>query len=127
MSADGSAIPAPLLAAAPPIDARPAHWTWLAVGGLVALALALRLACLFHVLGPGFVWHDADGYLAKGAKLVESGSFRWTYDAVDYPWGGRVYALPPLFSLYLAPFARFPGYPFNKTKRLSIIYYLFCF
>lgn len=121
MSADGSAIPASLLAAAPPIDARPAHWTWLAVGGLVALALALRLACLFYLLGPDFVWHDADGYLAKGARLVESGGFRWTYEAVAYPWGGRVYALPPLFSLYLAPFAGFASYPFNAFVGLAVL------
>ena len=121
MPADSSALPAPLIVTAPPTDARPARWPWLAVGGLVALALALRLACLFYVLGPGFVWHDADAYLAKGAKLVQTGSFRWTYDAVAYPWGGRVYALPPLFSLYLAPFARFASYPFNAFVGLAVL------
>lgn len=85
MPAHGSAIPAPLIAAAPPTDAGGARWSWAAVGGLVALALALalRLACLVYLLGPGFVWHDADAYLAKGARLVESGGFRWTYDAVS--------------------------------------------
>ena len=101
MPAESSALPAPLIVTAPPTDARPARWPWLAVGGLVVLALALRLGCLFYVLGADFVWHDADAYLAKGARLVESGQFRWTYDAVAYPWGGRVYALPPLFSIYL--------------------------
>jgi len=119
--AESSALPAPLIVTAPPTDARPARWPWIAVGGLVALALALRLGCLFYVLGPDFVWHDADAYLAKGARLVQSGEFRWTYDAVAYPWGGRVYALPPLFSIYLAPFARFASYPFNAFVGLAVL------
>jgi Dolichyl-phosphate-mannose-protein mannosyltransferase len=119
--AESSALPAPLIVTAPPTDARPARWPWIAVGGLVALALALRLACLFYVLGSDFVWHDADAYLAKGARLVESGQFRWTYDAVAYPWGGRIYALPPLFSVYLAPFARFASYPFNAFVGLAVL------
>ena len=38
-----------------------------------------------------------------------------------YPWGGRVYALPPLFSLYLAPFARFASYPFNAFVGLAVL------
>jgi hypothetical protein len=106
---------------APPVDARPARLPWLAVGGLMALALALRLGCLVYLLGPDFVWHDADGYLAKGARLVEGGGFRWTYDAVAYEWGGRVYALPPLFSIYLAPFARSTSYPFNAFVGLAVL------
>ena len=121
MPAESSALPAPLIVTAPPAEARPAYWPWLAVGGLVALALALRLACLFLLLGPDFVWHDADAYLAKGARLVEAGHFRWTYEAVAYPWGGRVYALPPLFSIYLAPFARFASYPFNAFVGLAVL------
>jgi hypothetical protein len=116
-----SLLPVPLSPAAPSIDAGTARRTWLAIGGLVALALALRLGCLVYLLGPGFVWHDADAYLAKGARLVETGGFRWTYDAVAYPWGGRVYALPPLFSLYLAPFARFASYPFNAFVGLAVL------
>ena len=38
-----------------------------------------------------------------------------------YPWGGRVYALPPLFSIYLAPFARFASYPFNAFVGLAVL------
>jgi subtilisin family serine protease len=72
-------------------------------------------------LGTGYRWYDADAYLAKGASLVAGGSFRWTYDAVAYPWGGRIYALPPLFSLYLAPFARFASYPFNAFVGLAVL------
>jgi hypothetical protein len=121
--ADSSPIPAPLVATARPIDARSAPWVWIAVGSLMALALALRLGWLCYMLGPDFAFHaaDVDGYLVKGARLVESGRFRWTYDAVAYPWGGRVYVLPPLFSLYLAPFAAFASYPFNAFVGLALL------
>jgi hypothetical protein len=121
LPAVSSSIGAPLTAAAPPADTRAAWRTWFAIGGLVALALVLRLGCLLYVLGPDYRWHDADAYLAKGARLVESGSFRWTYDVVEYPWGGRTYVLPPLFSLYLAPFAAVGGYPFNAFVGLAIL------
>jgi hypothetical protein len=110
-----------LIAPSPALGAAPARWWWIAVSGLVALALVLRLACLFYLIGPDAVWGDADAYLAKGAMLVRSGTFQWTYDAVAYPWGGRVYALPPLFSLYLAPFAAFASYPFNAFVGLAIL------
>jgi hypothetical protein len=119
--AERSAIPVPLIATTPPVAASTANWSWIAVGGLVVLALALRLGCLFYLLGPEFTWYDADAYLAKGARLVETGGFRWTYEAVAYPWGGRIYALPPLFSLYLAPFARFSAYPFNAFVGLAVL------
>jgi hypothetical protein len=118
---DSSAIPAPTLAAAPRSTVRVAWGRWLAVGGLVLLALALRLGYLFVQLGPDYRWYDADAYLAKGASLVAGGSFRWSYDAVAYPWGGKVYALPPLFSIYLAPFARAASYPFNAFVGLAVL------
>lgn len=121
MPAERSSFPVPLIATTPPVAASPTLRWWIAVGGLVLLALALRLGCLYYLLGPDFVWHDADAYLAKGAKLVQGGGFRWTYDAVAYPWGGRTYALPPLFSLYLAPFAAVPGYPFNAFVGLAVL------
>jgi hypothetical protein len=91
------------------------------VSGLVALALILRLASLFYLIGPDAVWSDPDAYLAKGAMLVRSGGFQWTYETVAYPWGGRVYALPPLFSIYLAPFARFASYPFNAFVGFAVL------
>jgi len=119
--AERSAIPVPLIATTPPVADSAARWSWVAVGALVVLALALRLGVLFYLLGPHFTWYDADAYLAKGARLVETGGFRWTYEAVAYPWGGRVYALPPLFSLYLAPFAAFGGYPFNAFVGLAVL------
>ena len=121
MPAERSSIPVPLIATPPPVAATAARWSGIAVGGLVVLALALRLGFLFYGLGSDFAWHDADAYLAKGARLVETGGFRWTYEAVAYPWGGRVYALPPLFSLYLAPFAAFGSYPFNAFVGLAVL------
>jgi hypothetical protein len=95
--------------------------SWLPVAVLVSLALLLRVGFLASLQQQGFVWADVDGYLAKGAALVASGGFKWTFDAVAYPWGGRVYALPPLFSLYLAPFARFQSYPVNAFVGLAIL------
>ena len=96
--------------------------TWLALGAIAGLALILRLGYLVVLYRDGFVWPDVDRYLANGASLVASGRFRWTFDAVDYAWGGRVYALPPLYSLYLAPFAAFPAsYPFNALVGLAIL------
>jgi hypothetical protein len=96
--------------------------TWLALGAIAALALILRLGYLIVLYRGGFVWPDVDRYLANGARLVASGGFQWTFDAVAYPWGGRVYALPPLYPLYLAPFAAFPSaYPFNALAGLAIL------
>ena len=99
MPADRAAFPA-----AVPVAARPATWSadlriWLALGAIAALALFLRLGYLIVLYREGFVWPDVDRYLANGARLVASGQFRWTFDAVAYPWGGRIYALPPLHSL----------------------------
>ena len=98
------------------------HRAWLAVGAIAALALVLRLGYLIVLYRDGYVWPDVDRYLANGASLVASGRFRWTFDAVAYAWGGRVYALPPLYSLYLAPFAAFPAsYPFNALVGLAVL------
>lgn len=122
MPADRAAFPA-----VAPLTARPAarsadHRIWLALGAIAALALFLRLGYLIVLYREGFVWPDIDRYLANAASLVASGQFRWTFDAVAYPWGGRVYALPPLYSLYLAPFAAFPAvYPFNALVGLAIL------
>lgn len=122
MPADRSTFPA-----VAPVDVRPVTRSvdgrlWLALGGIAALALVLRLGYLIALRQDGFVWPDVDRYLANGASLVASGRFRWTFDAVAYPWGGRVYALPPLYSLYLAPFAAFPAaYPFNALVGLAIL------
>jgi hypothetical protein len=94
---------------------------WIAIAVLMALTLALRVGYLLMLAGQGHVYADVDQYLAKGASLVASGGFRWTFDAVAYPWGGRVYALPPLYSLYLGPFAAWPSYPVNAFAGLAVV------
>jgi hypothetical protein len=95
--------------------------SWIAVAVLAVVALVLRLGYLWHLAGEGLVWHDVDAYLAKGASLVRTGSWRWTFAAVDYAWGGRVYALPPLYSVYLSPFAGFASYPVNAFAGLAVL------
>jgi hypothetical protein len=87
----------------------------------MTLTLALRLGYLLMLAGDGHVYRDVDQYLAKGTSLVASGGFRWTFDAVDYHWGGRVYALPPLYSLYLGAFAAWPSYPLNAFIGLAAL------
>jgi hypothetical protein len=115
--ADGSPLPA-----APTDRIQPAPLerpSWIAVAVLVVVALALRLGYLRYLAGEGLVWHDVDAYLVKGASLVKTGSWRWTFEAVDYAWGGRVYALPPLYSLYLSAFAGYASYPVNAFAGLA--------
>jgi hypothetical protein len=120
--ADRAAFPAVAPAAAHPLSRSVTRRTWLAIGAIAALAVVLRVGYLIVLYRDGFVWPDVDRYLANGASLVASGRFRWTFDAVAYSWGGRVYALPPLYSLYLAPFALFPAsYPFNALVGLAIL------
>jgi 4-amino-4-deoxy-L-arabinose transferase-like glycosyltransferase len=119
--ADSLTIPAPASASIPDRPAVASRGFRLAVAALVALTLVLRLAYLLSLRDGGFVWADVDQYLAKGASLLRTGHFAWTWDAVAYPWGGRVYALPPLYSLYLAPFAAWPSYPFNAFVGLAVL------
>jgi len=119
--ADSLTIPAPASTSIPVRPAIASRGVRLAVAGLVLLTLGLRLAYLFSLRTDGFVWADVDQYLAKGASLVRAGHFAWTWEAVGYPWGGRVYVLPPLYSLYLAPFAAWPSYPFNAFVGLAVL------
>jgi hypothetical protein len=120
--ADRAAFPAVASPAARPVSRSATRRTWLALGAVAAVALLLRIGYLIVLYRDGFVWPDVDRYLANGASLVASGRFRWTFDAVAYSWGGRIYALPPLYSLYLAPFALFPAsYPFNALVGLAIL------
>lgn len=87
----------------------------------MTLTLALRIGYLLMLAGQEHVYGDVDRYLANGASLVASGGFRWTFDAVAYTWGGRVYALPPLYSLYLGSFAEWPSYPLNAFIGLAVL------
>jgi 4-amino-4-deoxy-L-arabinose transferase-like glycosyltransferase len=121
--ADGS--PQPLSAPARATDrtppTAPERPSWIAIAVLVVLALGLRLGFLRYLAAEGFVWPDVDAYLVKGASLVRHGAWRWTFEAVDYAWGGRIYALPPLYSIYLSPFAAFASYPVNAFAGLAVL------
>jgi 4-amino-4-deoxy-L-arabinose transferase-like glycosyltransferase len=72
------------------------------VAGLAVLGVCLRLAYLHWVSAqPGFTWTDPDYYLAKVlAQLDVEGPHRLV-KAVEYRYRGRVFHLPPLYSLYL--------------------------
>lgn len=97
-------------------ESRPAFaraTVWLTVL-LVIAAFAVRLAYLTSAMQePGFGFSDPDHYMANGARLAEAG--RWVFEAVHYPWGGRLYTLPPLYPTVLGLIAAFPGYPYSAA------------
>lgn len=84
---------------------------------LVAVAAAVRLAYLaLYTSAPELAFSDPDGYLTSAALLVSpEGGWRWTFEAVYYVWGGRLYTLPPLYPVFLSIFALFPGYPLSAA------------
>jgi 4-amino-4-deoxy-L-arabinose transferase-like glycosyltransferase len=83
---------------------------------LVLLAFGLRLAYLTIAMSePGFQFADPDRYMANGASLAAPNGFRWSFAAVHYPWGGRLYTLPPLYPFVLGLVASFPGYPVSAA------------
>lgn len=83
---------------------------------LVLLALCLRLGFLHFVMSQaGFAFGDPDRYLANGASLATPEGFRWRFRAVHYPWGNRLYVLPPLYPFTLGLVALLPGFPLNAA------------
>jgi hypothetical protein len=89
---------------------------------LVAAAFALRYAYLTLIPSAAngstgaMVFADPDRYMENGARLITPGrDFRWTFEAVYYPWGGRLYTLPPLYPFVLGLVAWFPGYPYTAA------------
>ena len=97
----------------PPTGFRTRTRLWLLL--ILAVGLALRLTYLLAVTSnTGFVWVDPDRYLESGVELAgESGDWRWSFEAVRHHSGGKRYALPPLYPLFLSLFAMFPHYPFT--------------
>ena len=86
------------------------HYVWLAL--ILLLALGLRVAYFAAARQtPGYTWEDPDGYLRQALKLVQTGSWRWTFDAATYDIEYRRHALPPGYSVFLSFFALFPGFP----------------
>jgi hypothetical protein len=90
--------------------------------GLLLVAVACALRYTYLTLLPSqagaapMVFADPDRYMENGARLVtREHGFRWTFEAVYYPWGGRLYTLPPLYPFVLGLVAWFPGYPYTAA------------
>lgn len=79
---------------------------WLAVGILVLVSFGIRLWVLESAIGSGtFAAVDADSYLKNARLLARDGeAWRWTTRAIEYPWAGHMYYLPPLYPLFLSLF-----------------------
>jgi 4-amino-4-deoxy-L-arabinose transferase-like glycosyltransferase len=89
---------------------------------LVLLAFGLRFAYLMIAMSePGFEFSDPDRYMVNGGGLVTAEGFRWRFNAVHYPWGNRLYTLPPLYPFVLGLTAWFPGYPLNAAIGLIVL------
>jgi len=75
---------------------------WIGVAALSVLGVCLRLAYLHWVTGqPGFAWIDPDYYLAKVIAQQDAEGWHRLLPAIEYRHLGRVFHLPPLYSLYL--------------------------
>lgn len=77
-----------------------------AVGVLILVSLAIRLWVLHAAVAAGtFAAVDADKYLENAQRLALDGEgWRWTVRAVEYPWAGQTYYLPPLYPVFLSFF-----------------------
>jgi 4-amino-4-deoxy-L-arabinose transferase-like glycosyltransferase len=82
---------------------------WVGVAAIAVVGVCLRLAYLQWVSAqPGFTWTDPDYYLAK---VLDQAGVEWSrrlVHAVEYRHRGRVFHLPPLYSLYLFGFGLTP-------------------
>jgi len=76
------------------------------LAGLMLASFAVRMWLLqTAVSGGAFDPVDADGYLRNGALLAGHGTgWRWSLDAIRYPYDGRIYLLPPLYPVFLSLF-----------------------
>ena len=84
----------------------------LLLAAIVAAGLALRLIyLLIAVRTPGFTWADPDGYLHNALLLARPDGWHWSFDVAKYHAGGRIYALPALYSIFLSFVALLPGLP----------------
>lgn len=82
---------------------------WLVLAVLIVMGVGVRLAFLrWAAAQSGFTWSDPDYYLVKAYRLVEGGYWRWSLEAIEYRYLGRVFHLPPLYSLYLSCFGLTP-------------------
>lgn len=76
------------------------------LAGLALASFAVRLWLLQQsIAAETFFPLDPDGYMRNGRLLAQDGhGWRWTLDAIRYPWDGRTYLLPPLYPVFLSLF-----------------------
>lgn len=76
------------------------------VAVLVLASFAIRMWALETAVASGtFAAIDADSYLKNARTLAQDGQgWRWTNRAVEYPWAGQMYYLPPLYPVFLSFF-----------------------
>jgi 4-amino-4-deoxy-L-arabinose transferase-like glycosyltransferase len=76
------------------------------VAVLVVASFAIRMWALETAVASGtFAAIDADSYLKNARTLAQDGQgWRWTNRAVEYPWAGQMYYLPPLYPVFLSFF-----------------------
>jgi hypothetical protein len=87
---------------------------WLPLAALLAIGFSIRLFyLLLAVRTPGFRWEDPDGYLAHALLLARPNGWHWSFEVAKYANNGQVFALPPLYSIFLSLIALFPGLPFS--------------
>ncbi len=85
------------------------------VAGIVARLAYLNAA----MAAPGFEWTDPDYYLFKSHALFDAnGHWRWTAEAVQYRHRGRLFHLPPLYSLFLSLFG-FTPWPLAQAAAVA--------
>lgn len=91
----------------PPGEVRPGRSVVLTLAALVLTSFGIRFWLLQHAVWEGtFSAIDADGYLRNGRLLTQDGAgWQWTLKAIEYPWDGRIYVLPPLYPVFLSLFA----------------------
>jgi len=80
--------------------------TLLALAAIAIASFGVRLWLLHAAIADApFSPGDPDGYFRNGRLLAQNGEgWRWTLDAVRYPWDGRPYLLPPLYTVFLSLF-----------------------
>ena len=89
-----------------PEDDLSKRFALVALAGFVLASFAVRMWLLHTAMAAGgFNPGDADGYFRNARLLGQEGAgWRWTLDAINYPWDGRPYLLPPLYPVFLSLF-----------------------
>jgi len=93
-----------------------------ALAVIVALGFAARIAALANARStPGYAFEDPDGYMGQALRLAGPEGWAWTFQAVTYTINGQQHALPPMYSVFLSAFARWPGFPLSAQVAQTIL------